>query len=212
MTRMQRLAAGALFVPALCTFSLGQGVPPAILNVDLENFVSYPQDFSDATKFATDPNRPTLPAIRNFQPFVFVADVVAVNGKPVKGTFTARGTNITRTTTLSPGNAIADSAAGAYQDWVVDLSHLDGTQIGTIAVSGWGGGARAPGSPSSVLQGNFAVTGGTGAFLGVRGQAGAGANTIPIRSTSVAEDPAYRRINGGGSTRRIFHLLPIERP
>jgi hypothetical protein len=212
MTRMQKLAAGALIVPALSTLSFGQTVPAAILAVDLENFVSYQQDFGDATKFATDLNIPTLPAIRNFQPFVFLGDVVAVNGKLAKGTFTARGTNITRSTSVSAGNAIADSASGPPFDLTVDISQLDGTQIGTIMAIGWGGAAKPPGAPSSVLQGNFTVIGGTGAFLGVRGQAGAGPSANAGRSTSVAEDPAYRRINGGGIRRYIFHLLPMERP
>jgi uncharacterized protein (TIGR03437 family) len=212
MTRFQRQVVGALFALALSTSSFGQAVPAAVLAMDLENFVSYQQDFGDATKFATDPNVPTLPEIRNFQAFVFVADVVAVNGKPVKGTFTARGINITRTTTISAGNAIADSAAGPYFDIAVDISYVDGVQIGTIMASGWGATARAPGVPAAVTQGNFTVTGGTGAFLGVRGQLGAGAITVAGRSTSVAEDPAYRRINGGGSRRYIFHLLPLERP
>jgi len=217
MLRIQMLMVAVLLLAALIVlapgaFSFAQTAPPAILAVDLENFVSYQQDFGDATKFATDPNVPTLPAIRNFQPFVFIADVVAVNGKPVKGTFTARGTNITRSTTLSLGNAIADAAGGPYYDSMIGINAVDGTQIGTIMATGWGGSAKAPGSPSSVMQGNFTVTGGTGAFLGVRGQLGAGEMTLAGRSTSVAEDPAYRRINGGGSRRLIYHLMPMESP
>jgi uncharacterized protein (TIGR03437 family) len=212
MTRMQTLAAGALFPLVLTTLSFAQAVPAAILAVDLENFVSYQQDFGDATKFAMDLNVPTLPAIRNFVPFVFLGDVVAVNGKPAKGTFTVRGTQIARTTALSPGNAIADSASGTYFDCVVDISYIDGTQIGTIMATGWGGSAKAPGAPSSFVASNYTITGGTGAFLGVRGQGGQGATTVAGRSTSVAEDPAYRRINGGGSRTYIFHLLPMERP
>src|SRR5262249_34411921 len=183
MLRMQMLMVAVLLLAALIVlapgaFSFAQTAPPAILAVDLENFVSYQQDFGDATKFATDPNVPALPAIRNFQPFVFIADVVAVNGKPVKGTFTARGTNITRSTTLSLGNAIADAAGGPYYDSMIGINAVDGTQIGTIMATGWGGSAKAPGSPSSVVQGNFTVTGGTGAFLGVRGQLGARGMTL----------------------------------
>jgi len=217
MFRTQMLMVGMLLVAALIAaapgaFSIQQTAPPAILAVDIKNFVSYQQDFGDATKFAIDPNVPPLPAIRNFQPFVFIADVVAVNDTPVKGTFTARGTNITRTTTLSPGNAIADAAGGPYYDSMIRISALDGTEIGTVMATGWGGSAKAPGSPSSVIQGNFTVTGGTGAFLGVSGQLGAGEVTVAGRSTSVAEDPAYRRTNGGGTRRLIYHLLPRERP
>ena len=68
--------------------------------------------------------------------------------------------------------------------------------------------------PSTVLigGGNFAITGGTGAFLGARGQLGA---LAPVaRNTSVTEDPTYRRRNGGGAGtwRWIAHVIPMARP
>jgi uncharacterized protein (TIGR03437 family) len=51
-----------------------------------------------------------------------------------------------------------------------------------------------PGAPPAVVQNNLTVTGGTGAFLGVRGQAG---NALEgFRMASISEHPANRRING----------------
>ena len=145
----------------------------------------------------------TPPAIRNFVPVIWLADIVAVNGKPAKGTWTVRGTLLFRSTATSPGNAVADSGAAFFFDWVFDVRQVDGTQVGTIMASGWGGAAKPPGAPASFLQANMAVTGGTGAFLGVRGQGAQGGNFIDGRIASMTEDPAYRRINGGGSRRYV---------
>jgi hypothetical protein len=208
----QILAIGALLGVAFGGRVQGQTAPPAILAVDLENIVIYEQDTGDAAKYATDPKIVSPPPIRNFVPVIWLADIVAVNGRPAKGTWTVRGTLLSRGTTVTPGDAIADSGASFFFDWVFDIRQADGTQVGTIMASGWGGAAKPPGAPSSFLQANMTVTGGTGAFLGVRGQAGLGGATDTGRNASMTEDPAYRRINGGGARRYLFHLLPMERP
>ena len=71
-----------------------------------------------------------------------------------------------------------------------------------------------PGAPLAVTQGNFAIVGGTGAFLGARGQVGQSVNaqTMASRQASMAEDPANRRRNGGGKIRFALHLIPMFRP
>ncbi|MFN0170025.1 MAG: hypothetical protein ACKV22_26675, partial [Bryobacteraceae bacterium] len=79
-----------------------------------------------------------------------------------------------------------------------------------------GSGPPPPGSPvpaSTILQGghNYAITGGTGAFLGVRGQL---ASAPPVaRIASITEDPANRRRNAvAGTWRWTAHLIPISAP
>ncbi len=212
MTRRAIRAMAMLGASVLGVCSFGQTVPAAILAVDIENVVIYQQDAGDATKFASNPNIVPPPAIRNFLPVIWLADFVAFNGKPAKGTWTVRGTLLSRATAISAGNAIADSGASFFFDWVFDIRQVDGTQVGTIMASGWGGATKPPGAPSSFVQANVTVTGGTGAFLGVRGQGGQGGATDPGRTASMTEDPAYRRVNGGGARRYVFHLLPMERP
>jgi uncharacterized protein (TIGR03437 family) len=202
----------ALCIPVLSVAGLGQTAPPAIIAVDIENAVMYFQDTGDAARFATEPRILPSPGLRNFVPVIWLADIGGVNGKPAKGTFTVRGTFLPRATMVSPGNAIADSGASFFFDWVLDIRQVDGTQVGTIMASGWGGAAKPPGAPSSFIQANMAVTGGTGAYLGVRGQGAQGGLFTAGRATSMTEDPAYRRLNGGGSRRYVFHLLPLERP
>jgi hypothetical protein len=187
--------------------------PPAvILTVDIENLVIYDQDTGDATKFATSPTVVPSMAHRSFVPQMWVADVVAVNGKPSKGTWTAWAAILFRTTTPTPGAAIADGVSTGQWDQVLDILQEDGTPIGTIMGIGWNGTPIPPGAPTSCLMVNSAIVGGTGAFLGVRGQFAQCGNFVNPRIASVVEDPANRRINGGGKRRMIYHLLPMARP
>jgi uncharacterized protein (TIGR03437 family) len=72
-----------------------------------------------------------------------------------------------------------------------------------------------PGLPAG--NQNFAIVGGTGAFLGVRGQTsnamqGLGSAAVDPRSASITEDPANRRINGGGHVVVTLYVIPESRP
>ena len=206
---MNQLLKLALVAITFCAAAFGQ---TSILAIDIENIVVYNQDTADVTKWASIPEKTDPLASQNFVPIIWLADVVAVNGVPAKGTWTVRGTTLVRSTTLTPGQAVADSGSFFFFDWIVDLILPDGRQVGTIMASGWGGATKAPGAPSAILQANMAITGGTGAYLGIRGQAGQGGNTIAPRGASMHEDPAYRRILGGGKRRYVFHVIPREPP
>jgi hypothetical protein len=52
--------------------------------------------------------------------------------------------------------------------------------------------------------------GGTGAFPGARGQVGGTGGTA--RAASMAEDPGYRRINGGTNNRFILRIIAMSVP
>ena len=71
--------------------ALAQAPSGVVLRIDLKNFVVYQIDVSDPAKLATDPGivRTAAPA-RPFASFESIADVVAVNGQPVKGTWVDR--------------------------------------------------------------------------------------------------------------------------
>src|SRR5262249_27748766 len=90
----------------------------------------------------------------------------------------------------------------------------DGASVGTITAQGFGGNSASPppGAPLSATAFNLAITGGTGAYLGVRGQLVRGPVTTGARVASITEDPANRRANGGGKIRWIAHLLPLFTP
>jgi uncharacterized protein (TIGR03437 family) len=195
---------------------LAQAPAPSILRIDTANVVLYLEDTADLSKFATDSNVTTPAPPKNFFRNVVIGDVRAVNGQPVTGTHTGTGPGGANVrTTATPGSAIADTVRNGVQEISFEILKSDGTPIGTILASGFTGGASPPGSPSIATGNNFVVTGGTGAFLGARGQAATADNppgVAPLRPASITEDPVNRRRNGGGSQQWIIHLIPMESP
>lgn len=208
------LAGTVLFVAVCCNLALGQTPPPTILEIDVENAVGYDGDISDPARFATNPV--VTPAVlpRNFDAAEGIQDIVAVNGQPAKGTVAYRGWGVLLSPAPNPGEAIADTTRTSIRNMTFEILRSDGTPVGTIMIFGMGGGAAPPGAPSVVTGTNFAIVGGTGAFLGARGQLGQArtSQTIPFRLASMAEDPANRRVNGGGRVRYILHLFPMSVP
>jgi len=206
----------ALCAAASAQFSSAQVAPPVILQIDLTNNVVYFQDTADVSKYATDPNVTTPTAIpRNFYRVEGIADIVAVNGQPVKGTYANAVAAFVLRTAPTPGQAIADTVRQAVGVITFELLKSDGTPIGTIVASGLPAGDAPPGSPTAAAGGNFVITGGTGAFLGARGQmsaAGAAPGVVTQRNASITEDPANRQRNGGGTVRWIAHVIPMARP
>jgi uncharacterized protein (TIGR03437 family) len=201
-----------------CTHpGLAQVAPPITLQVDVENFVVYTYDVTDPTKFATDPSRTASSlglqqgGLKTFTPIIGIADIVAVNGMPTKGTWLTRGTVLNLQTSALPGQAIADTIRANMTEQVFEILQTNGTPIGTIMASEVGFGVAPPGAPLTSLGNNKAITGGTGAFLGVRGQMGF-SQSAALRIASVSEDPANRRMNGGGTTRHLIQMFPMSRP
>jgi uncharacterized protein (TIGR03437 family) len=219
---MLRLHWKTVLATALCAaaFShpgLAQVAPPSILQIDVANNVLYQEDTSDVSKFATDPNvAAVLHGAKNFNRAVGVADIVAVNGQPVTGTHIRSAVNVFLRTAPVPGQAIADTVRVGLAVFTFEILKSDGTPIGTIVTNGFAGGAAPPGAPLSATAGsNFVITGGTGAFLGARGQMEMAANPPGVaaqRGASITEDPANRRLNGGGTQRYVVHLIPMSAP
>ena len=176
----------------------------------------YFQDTSDVSKYATEPNVTPPTAIpRNFYRVEGIADIVAVNGQPVKGTYANAAAAMVLRTAPTPGQAIADTVRQAMTVTTFEILKSDGTSIGTIVASGLFAGDAPPGSPTAAAGGNFVITGGTGAFLGARGQmsvAAAAPGVVTQRNASITEDPANRQRNGGGTVRWIAHVIPMARP
>ena len=187
---------------------------PAVLQVDVENFVRYVEDVTDPSQFAT--RAAVTPAVvpRNFVEFLAIADIVAVNGQAAKGTYLSRG----RTTNTSPnpaaGVAIADVTRAGAVDTRFEIQSADGTPIGTVIAVEFGGGPPPPGAPLEITQGNNVIVGGSGAYLGARGSFGQAvtASSVATRQASMTEDPANRRKNGGGKTRFVLQVVPMTRP
>jgi len=204
------VACGAAF----CVSGLGQTPPATVLQIEIENLVFYLHDAADQPKLATAPARTPLPAGTS-QTFKWAAgfgDIVAVNGKPAKGAYASHSLMIWGTPTYTPGRMIADFGdLYCTGDEHYAIMTPDVTPIGTIMTSGLCGTPTPPGSPSSAIMHNLTVAGGTGAFLGVRGQSTVLQGST-LRWASMVEDPANRRVNGGGRRRVYIQLLPATTP
>ena len=197
---------------SLAPAAFAQSDTLATLEIATENVWIYRHDVFDATRLATEPGPITPLPIRNFMHVTWIADVVGVNGIPAKGTMTVRGIFVDLNPNPSPGTGIADTDNRLAGDWIFDIQRADGSPVGTIMASGWAFGARSAGYlPPG--QGNLAVLGGTGAFLGIRGQ-GKGAISFggPQSATSVTEDPSNRRLHGGTARLWDLQLMPMARP
>jgi hypothetical protein len=211
MTKINTFVWAILSAGAWCNLARGQA--PVIITIDTENVVEYQADTSDVSKYATNPNATPAAAFRNFTPATPLGDIVAVNGQPAKGLYASRVASIVSSPTPDPtmGGAIADTAHPSIRQQIFDILKTDGTPIGTIVALGMSGGVT-PGAPALVKNGDWAIVGGTGAFLGVRGQMGRGTQTIAARAASVTEDPGKRRLNGGGTLQWVLTLLPMFTP
>jgi hypothetical protein len=169
---MGSLILGTIFITLTPVPGFGQvTLPPVILEVDLENYVDYCSDVADYSKLATDPNA-TTSVTRTFGTGVIVADIVAVNGKPAKGTYIGTGQGLFLRTALAPGQGIADTVRNGFESETFEILQPDGTPVGSIMTMGASGGSAPPGSPADLLGGNFAIVGGTGCVFRRKGAKG----------------------------------------
>ncbi len=196
---------------------LGAQMPPVVLRIDTANFVRYDQETADWTMYGTSPSIVTLAPghLPPFGSYIGLADVITVNGKPSKGVRVFRGLNTNFAINAIPKQAVADISGTPYSDQLFVIQNLDGTVIGAIVVVGVQITEPAP-AASGLAGWASVIVGGSGAFLGVTGQgcgvSGGGTPPGGARITSVTEDPANRRINGGGTTYSVLCLIPRTRP
>ena len=202
-----------LVAVAACHLALAQQPPTATLTIDIGNQLQYQEDIYDPVKFARNaaitPSLGIGTGILNFAAATVLGDIVAVNGQPAKGLFAARDRFIAAFPAPVPGQAIADVRRNAIREFTYEILQPDGTAIGSIMGMGFNVGDPPPGQPSTE-QANWAITGGTGAFLGARGQVGGSGGAG--RAASMAEDPANRRLNGGNPNRYFLHIIPMTVP
>ena len=202
----------SLWLLTACAALSAQTPRVSVLEVQAENIVSYYDDSFDVSKWGTLPG-PVARLDKNptFKWRTTLGDVVSVNGQPTKGNFVVAARTLNATTELTPGRVLMDLALGCPTMQIHSFMLPDGTVIGTIAVIAVSTVGRPPGAPSNAIAGTGVVVGGSGAFLGVRGQAGL-ISSSGARNASITEDPAYRRLNGGGKMTWFFQIIPAETP
>lgn len=210
MTRKVNAIGTAVLLAGICC-GIAQGQTPTMttLVIDLQNAVEYQDDAGNPSKFATDPNLTPSATYINFGVATLIGDIVAVNGQPAKGTYVGRSRSLVLSPTPNAGGAIADVTRTALREHVFEILTGDGIPIGTIMSVGLSGGPPPPGTPANE-RANWAIVGGTGAFLGARGQV-SGTGGV-ARAAPMTEDPAKRRINGGISFPFVIHIIPMSVP
>src|SRR6266851_4019439 len=169
----QRVVLASLALTAILQSTASAQTPQAtILTIEMENVIQYQESFANPQKNGTSTTmeaQNTTPA--TFFPGTFIADIVTINGRKSKGATVARIFWVGLNSNPSGSQAIADVNRLQAMDIVLEILQGDGSSLGTILLSGLTGGVPPLGAPKAGWAGNFAVTGGTGAFLGVRGQA-----------------------------------------
>jgi hypothetical protein len=209
--RERKILAGVALTTILATAAMAQTPQPAILTIEMQNVVQYDESFTNPQKNGTSTAMEAqIAAPVTFYPGTFVADIVAVNGTKAKGATVARIFWVGLNTNPSGSQGIADVNRFQAMDILLEIQQADGTSVGTIVLTGVTGGIPPVGAPKSGVTGNFAVTGGTGAFLGARGQAATIMNTH--RATSTFENPINRRTFLSGIWNMVIQLIPMTTP
>lgn len=186
----------------------------ATLEIEWENGVTYHDIVTDPARRATSPNIVNAVS-RTFTRIISIADIASVNGKPARGSVVLNQFRLQMSSNPVPGQSIGEGTKGAMGDQFLDIVHPDGTAIGTIMGAGFILATPPPGTPpaQSNQTHNIAVTGGTGAYLGVRGMlTGLVLTGVGFRVASMEEDPANRRLHGGERGRFVAYLIPLIRP
>src|SRR4051812_9963567 len=174
-----------------------------MLHIELENATLYVSD-CPVSQLATSASKLDRPLGGAFETGFAIADIVSVNGRPVKGTaYQTVIASIVGSPNPVPRGALVDSPRTAVLQWDLDFVNPDGTVIGTIQISGLNGGPSPPGAPKEIGGGAYTVIAGTGAFFGMRGYfQPVQDRTLGERVASACEDPAFRRVNAEGRGKR----------
>lgn len=212
MKESQARIAKCLALTAMLAFQASAQTPPiTVLTVEMENVVQYDESFANLPKNGTSTvMEAPITAPATFFPTTFLADIVTVNGKKSKGTTVARGYWVGLNPNPSGSQAVADVTRFLTLDIELEMLQADGTALGTLVLTGVAGGAPPLSAPKTGVAGNFSVIGGTGAFLGARGQAVTIQQTA--RHTSTLENPINRRAFPAGLWKLAIQIIPMKTP
>ncbi len=172
--------------------------PPVLLELSVVNRAFYLHDQPDYSLLASTPNAVFPIGVgKTFTVVTGIGDIVQMNGHSAKGTFAAWFTLLNLTPQPEPGQAIADVTRSQIANHLFEVLDTDGKSLGTITLMGWAGGPFP----------RYVITGGTGIFLGARGEAGELPGGIFGRPASTNEDPSLRRAHGGGTATVKFAFI-----
>ncbi len=203
----------ALCFLTLSGFTHAQVTSGTKLDVLVSNSVFYVTDATPSGEYATvqQPKTPVA-AGRNFRTWTTIGDIRSVNGKPAKGVLTAWHSVVGLNPNPANGQAISDLVRLSQATTILEILREDGTPVGSLMMMGTFGGQEVPGRPIGGGGANFAIVGGTGAFLGARGFSGMVPTGPIVGGASVSEDPGNRRSRPGDEVRFSITLVPLQTP
>jgi hypothetical protein len=173
---------------------------PVVMTIEGTDSVLYRGTTFDLSKLAKDPN-PTTSVNTAFLPSTSVADIRSWNGQPAKGIWSYQIIMaLPFRANPQPGQFIADMDSGGFFHCAWQILSADRKYVGTLYDSG-----TSPGPDHIII-------GGAGAYQGATGVHAMMEFLTAQRGASTSEDPANRRINGGGKFRVVFTLYPKSRP
>ena len=217
---MKRILNSLTGLAACGIAAIAQTMSPVVIEIAAPNCVNYVIDTADISKYGTVATATTATP-RQFGSFTHICDITHVNGQPVTGVLQGQNQSFSLSPVAAPGSGagIADFAgAGKMATIVASIADANGNTVGDIflVVAGAGvGGGPAPGLQPGVF-GHGMIRGGTGPFIGARGQWGANPalSVLALPFASVTEDTAIRRTRGGtlGKYHLVLQLIPNEYP
>ena len=199
-----------LSVPVL---AFAQARTEAVFTFEIDNVVTYYDEGTGYAKTGTSTTRTPMPSdyVGVFRPYIWLGDIVAVNGAPATGTLFMPGMGIGGGRTPAPRYPIYEGTRTGVGYAVLDIRDSTGVSVELISLVGLVGGGISYGNPPGTGAMAFTVVGGDGAFFGVSGQ-GSQVSQANVRTAPFLEDPALRRVNGGGKWTIRFHLAGLKRP
>ena len=216
------------FMVLASTPGYSQPPAPTILRINAESYLRYVYDGSPSEIWALQPvlvplppRRPTDQPEGQFWSTIGLGDVSLVNGTAVKGTVSEQSTFFL---TQAEFPRTATSAAPFNRDglvtFTVEIADDSDRSIGSLIATGLVGGRPPAGITATRPQGwappiwNMAIIGGTGAFVGARGQLVSHTSQAVMQYTSVQTmtTPSVRRRISSSRLRLSAYIIPETRP
>src|SRR3954447_9964822 len=109
----------------------------SILRIELVNATLYTSGYCGVSDQFKNANKLATPPVGGG---LGIADIISVNGQPVKGTAFETASSMLTSSTLTPGRFIADITNAFPAQWELVIQNPDGTLIGSLHIAGIGGG------------------------------------------------------------------------
>ncbi len=133
LNRLINMTRNIALAVVICGFPCLAKTPSTTLQVDVDNYVLYNYDTFDTTQFGTNPTSTSVP-MKTYNYHISIGDIVAVGGKPAKGTLLCTHTMFVLSPTATVGSmkAIADTSRAMMDDCSLEILTDGGVAVGTI--------------------------------------------------------------------------------